>query len=316
MEIIDLFNTLESQDDHLGVISLLQQFKESRELTVEELGWVYWNVSDRYALLRNAEYEYANHIEFVKWGVDKLSPDKLHWFVSDATQALTLSLGGYFDRWTEWYLYACSYSPKLSTNRGVRFESHRAIVCSLLQLKNSYLLDTALNHMKQLMAEDIAWENAVFSQITYYTLLLERHDLLAEYNKIDSTVSDLHQVMDDRLFHYSNDDTDPCEYVLGSWDQLNQPRNSHQSLLVALNNLGCTLNRVRKYHESATVFEMALKNGHTLNNYGMAMYLSSLWNHKKDKNEISECLNNRQNNLIPITDVLKFAPELKEALGE
>lgn len=63
-----------------------------------------------------------------------LYPDNLHWLVSDTTQALTFSLGEYFNVWFEWYLYVYEHSTFSKVNRGVMFESYCTAISSLLHL--------------------------------------------------------------------------------------------------------------------------------------------------------------------------------------
>lgn len=73
MNIVHSFQELVVRGDHQGTIELLKNFEQSRKLSVHERGWVYWNISDGYALLREPEPLYANHREFFEWG-RKTSP--------------------------------------------------------------------------------------------------------------------------------------------------------------------------------------------------------------------------------------------------
>lgn len=68
MNIVHSFQELVVRGDHQGTIELLKNFEQSRKLSVHERGWVYWNISDGYALLREPEPLYANHREFFEWG--------------------------------------------------------------------------------------------------------------------------------------------------------------------------------------------------------------------------------------------------------
>ena len=74
MNIVHSFQESVVQGDHQGMIELLKNYEQSRQLSVNEQGWVYWNVSDGYALLREPEPLYANHREFFKWGKRKSRP--------------------------------------------------------------------------------------------------------------------------------------------------------------------------------------------------------------------------------------------------
>ncbi|MEK3828506.1 hypothetical protein [Paenibacillus sp. FSL K6-1558] len=91
--IVHAFQETVARGDHQGMINLLKEYEQSGELAVNERGWVYWNISDGYALLRDPEPLYANHLAFFEWGKQILPPEQYHWVVSDSTQALSLSLG-------------------------------------------------------------------------------------------------------------------------------------------------------------------------------------------------------------------------------
>ena len=78
MGIYKKFNILAQDDKNEEILKLLHDFKNSRALTVNEKGWVYWNISDVLALMRKPLLVYENHIEFVEWGKKALLPDKLH----------------------------------------------------------------------------------------------------------------------------------------------------------------------------------------------------------------------------------------------
>lgn len=66
--IVHAFQETVARGDHQGMINLLKEYEQSGELAVNERGWVYWNISDGYALLRDPEPLYANHLAFFEWG--------------------------------------------------------------------------------------------------------------------------------------------------------------------------------------------------------------------------------------------------------
>ena len=85
------------------LITFLQNALSNGELdTFEEKGFALWNISDSLALLRQTEKLYVNHKCF--YGLLKTAhPKYLFWAVSDATQRLTLEVGGHGRLWRDIY---------------------------------------------------------------------------------------------------------------------------------------------------------------------------------------------------------------------
>jgi hypothetical protein len=304
MNVIKEFNDLLSQSKHLEIINLLKDYRVSEQLSVDELGWVYWNISDCYAILRQPKPLYENHKEFFMWGKQHLLPDKLHWIVSDSTQALTLSLGNHFDEWLDWYNYACEYTPKLASNRAVRFESHRTLIGSLLVLDRFTGIDLALQNLYQLIQEDEKWINSLFSKIIYYKLLLARLYKSKDSSRLASTLKELKSITE--ILKYGAFDIIQEEFILGSWEQLNTPRNSQKAILVALNNLACTYTDIKKHQESAELFDFIQERGHQLNSYGFSKFLLSIWITRG----IEDAKNLLKNSSFKLSDLCKHSSAL------
>jgi hypothetical protein len=285
---------------------------DNADLSIFEKGWAFWNISDSYAIMREPIMEHQNHVEFVAWGKENLHPDQLHWFVSDATQALTLSLGNKLEDWIEWYEYACEYSSKNSANRGVRFESHRAMAATCIQLDMLAYIENPLLRMNELIAEDGEWENRIFSKVTYYSLLLEKG-----YKSNDSVVmkdakENIQSFIDEVLLELKNG-KEQQGTLLGSWEDLNECRQSKRGMLVLLHNLGCTFCETSHYQESMQVFRIAIDNGVHLTQYGVAKYLLSTWKRNKDKAEIEALFTKLTGNCYEIKDLYPLAPLLEES---
>ncbi len=91
----------ESRDRRL--LAYLKEIVTSGEVTdFEEMGFYYWNISDRYGLLKDGHSLFANHQVFYEHVKDG-HPRYLYWLVCDATQRLTLEKDGYGEFW--WRLY-------------------------------------------------------------------------------------------------------------------------------------------------------------------------------------------------------------------
>ncbi|KLU54140.1 hypothetical protein EL84_18205 [Paenibacillus sp. VT-400] len=310
MNIVHSFQELVVRGDHQGMIELLKNYEQSRPLSVNEQGWVYWNVSDGYALLREPEPLYANHREFFKWGKENLAPEQLHWIVSDSTQALSLSLGNYFDHWMDWYQYACDHAPKLDTNRGVRFESHRAMGGSLWVLERYSEMDSVLENMNQLIQEDETWSNILFARITYNKQRLAYMHHAGDFAGVEALVNETMDWIDE-----INDGAMPIsrkDEVVGSWEDINVSRNSQRDINIALNNLACILTDIEKYEESVKLFMHIQERGHHMNAYGFSKWIYSIWK-TRGTEAVKDAL--AVNASYVIADLVKHTPELLEIKG-
>ncbi|MCJ7841391.1 hypothetical protein MUB24_10875 [Lederbergia sp. NSJ-179] len=308
------FNILLNSGKNEETLKFLREFKNSRTLTVNEMGWMYWNTSDILAIMRNPLLVYENHIEFVEWGKIALLPDKLHWFVSDTTQALTLSLGEYFDEWFDWYLYACKHSSRNKENRGIRFESHRAAIASLLKLEKFSQIEVPFRNLLELIEEDKNWENNIFAEFTYYTLLLEKAFIFDQQELVNDVIKNINYLTDQKVKKKvlcSNVVEKQDNVALGSWEDLNSSRLTKDSMNVLLHNIGCTFNEVGKYEESIKMFQLALHNGVKISKYGLSLYLSSIWKTGENSEEVVKAFNEFSSEGLTVNEMFQFAPELR-----
>ena len=104
-EIANKFNELikeSTQEAKKQVIELLSPMLTYESFTTEQKVFAYWNISDRYALLREHENTYQNHLKFKDFLKDKNENYKLM-LICDATQKLSLICGGYEEFWNTLY---------------------------------------------------------------------------------------------------------------------------------------------------------------------------------------------------------------------
>ncbi len=273
--IVHAFQETVARGDHQGMINLLKEYEQSGELAVNERSWVYWNISDGYALLRDPEPLYANHLAFFEWGKQILPPEQYHWVVSDSTQALSLSLGNYLNHWIDWYRYACDHAPRLDSNRAVRFESHRALSGTFWALERYSEMPEVLEHMKRLIEEDQQWDNLLFARITY-----NKQRLAYLYHSRNEKEVDLlmHETMH-LIDHIDWASLEPMkkEEVVGSWEDVNSSRKSQRDIHIALNNLACILADIEQSEGSAKLFRQLQDSGYVLNGYAFSKYIYSIW---------------------------------------
>ena len=104
-EIANKFNDFikeSTQEAKRQVIELLSPMLTDESFTTEQKVFAYWNISDRYALLREHENTYQNHLKFKDFLKDKNENYKLM-LICDATQKLSLICGGYEEFWNILY---------------------------------------------------------------------------------------------------------------------------------------------------------------------------------------------------------------------
>ena len=240
-EVVALFNAYIKVNKHQEVIALLQECLNREDmLTDEEKCWAIWNISDRLAMLRSPDRELLNHKQFEKQLLN-MEPKYLHWIVSDGTQKLTLIVGGYEKYWNNLYKYACENCPKINENSIIRFESHRASVP--IPMAVEYQTDKnhamfSLENLKNSLEELKDSSNKRFYELTYYTQVIACYNFFKENFK---PLLDCANESFERILPYLNTENhsryaDGKSYLLGSWDQLNQPRSQYNQATCAINN--------------------------------------------------------------------------------
>ncbi len=294
------------------IIDLLVDLRARANLSVDDTGWILWNLCDRYALLRDAKSQYKCHSEFHEWSKDNLFPLRLHWIVSDATQALTLIDGGFLEFWRDCYEFANSQSPLVAQNRTVRFESHRANACACIRFRQFARAETALNAMETLLAEDPSWHNGEFAAITHMTLFLE----FCKATDRTEDMARIGQELQERLDHCLSrsgdlEDTASEPSLLGSWEQLNADR-PRAAVYIAATNAACAFKAAEQFLVAERLFRLLEGKGRTLNAYGQARYLLSCWQNRRDKNELIQRLGASQ--VLTRSRLKQFAPELGDVL--
>ncbi|MBB6022289.1 hypothetical protein HNR77_003386 [Paenibacillus sp. JGP012] len=311
MNITQAFQETVVQGDHRGMIDLLKKYEQTNRLSINERGWVYWNVSDGYALLREPKPLYANHLAFFEWGKENLAPEQLHWIVTDSTQALSLSLGDDFNHWIDWYQYACDHAPKLDSNRGARFESHRALCGTFWALERYSEMAQVLENMEQLIEEDDQWCNLLFARITYNKQRLAYLYHSRDEREADSLLHDTMHLID--KIDWSSLDQMKKEEVIGSWQWLNASRSSQRDIHIAMNNLACMLTDIEKHGESVRLFTRLQDSGYALNGYAFSKYLCSVWESEGIEAVREELAANAT---FEMSELVKHSPRLSEVLEQ
>lgn len=309
------FRRLLSDDAKEAIVDLLVPLLRSRAtLSADDAGWAFWNVCDCYALLRKAKDQYSYQSEFYEWSKSALPSLRFHWVVSDATQALTLIDGGFLDFWWNCYQFANESVPRIAENRTVRFESHRANAAAYTHFREFSRAETALRSLEAVLSEDPLWINRDFATVTWITLLIEFYTALGQSEQVARQVEALDRYLGGWLARLQRPVVWTVEPLLGSWAQLNADRQPGW-IFVAIHNAACALVVARQFVDAERLFRIVLEERREgMTTYSKALYLLACWNNRRNKDEIRELLFGFQP--VALQHILKFAPELTEALGE
>lgn len=256
-EVIALFRTYIQANRHEETIALLQECLSHNEtLTEEEKCWALWNISDRFALLRNPKRELENHKRFEDLLL-KMDPKYLHWMVSDGTQKLTLILGGCESYWNGLYQYACENCPKSNENAMIRFESHRAAVPTPMRVpyradRNHAML--SLEHLRKTWDELKDSANGRFCELTYYTQAIGCYTFYRESVRclLDCANDSFERILP---LLSSENHTEEKPYLLGSWEQLNRARSPYAQASCAIHNYIIQLVNAEEFNLALSCYE-------------------------------------------------------------
>ncbi|MBI5669468.1 MAG: hypothetical protein HZC41_15805 [Chloroflexi bacterium] len=310
------FIRLLNDDAKTAIIDLLVPLLDAETpVSADDRGWAFWNVCDQYAMLRNAKDQYTYQAEFYKWSQRDLPLLRRHWVVSDGTQAMTLINGGFLEFWWDCYQSANESAPQVAENRAARFESHRANAAAYTHFREFSRAETALRSLEALLSEDPLWVNRDFATATVSTLRVEYYAALGQYEQVAMESEALDRYLDDWLGRLQRPLVKTFrQSLLGSWEMLNATR-PPEAIFIAIHNAACALVIGRQFVEAERLFRLVLdeqREGMTA--YSTALYLLACWHNRHSKDEIRDLLSSFQN--VTLRDVLKFAPELAEALSE
>ncbi len=303
---------LDKDANHREIIDLLISLNRKENLPPDDKGWVLWNICDRFAMLRDAQNQYRYQLEFHEWSKISLPPLRLHWVVSDGTQALTLIHAGFLEFWWRWYEFANEHCPRVPDNRTVRFESHRANAAAYTRFSQIGRAERALNAIADLLSEDAAWPNRNFAAATFRTLMINFYGAQGKTDNVADEADHLVRELDQWLNRaHCVKDTAPEEPLLGSWDQLNAIR-PPSAVYVAIHNAAIALVETRQFDRAERLFRALLDEGRTLTPYGQSQYALACWENRHDKEEARALL--QEFDGIPFDKLRQWAPALIEVL--
>ncbi len=303
----------EVDTSHESIIALLLSLRAQVHLSEDDTGWALWNLCDQYAMLRDAKSQYVYQSEFHEWSKTNLPPLRLHWVVSDSTQALTLIQGGKIDFWWHCYQFANERAPIIKENRTVRFESHRANANAYIYFREFDRAEAAISSIADVLSEDPAWVNCDFAMVTLKTLLIEFYNAQGQGVKARDAGEEVVRFLDGWLEQIQASERVIQEPLLGTWDQLNADR-PPTSVFVATHNAACALAIAKQFTIAEHLFRILLDGHSAFTPYAEALYLLACWENRHDRNEVRALLQNSQSQTSKF--IHQYAPVLVPIAGE
>ncbi len=155
------------------VINMLEPLLERNDLTVEQKIFAYWNISDNYALLREHQKTYENHLKFEDF-LNGKNPNYKLMLISDTTQRLSIAASGHEDYWTKLYFDLTDNLDITKENYIVYFEVLRSASYKHKLLKKyNEIAENALIKMKDFLEKQKNDVNYPWFRMIYYDSLLK-----------------------------------------------------------------------------------------------------------------------------------------------
>lgn len=155
------------------VIKMLESLLERNDLTVEQKIFTYWNISDNYALLREHQKTYQNHLKFEDF-LNGKNPNYKLMLISDTTQRLSIAAAGHEDYWTKLYFDLTDNLKITKENYILYFEVLRSASYKHDLLKKyNEVAENALMKMKDFLENQKNDLNYPWFKMSYYTSLLK-----------------------------------------------------------------------------------------------------------------------------------------------
>ncbi len=218
-------------------------------------GCLLWNLSDVYAVRREAEALYHNHRLF-EAHVQTMPAMYRLWLVSDGTQRLTLELGGYDDFW--WKIYENATTQYNHAYEAVLFEAHRAAFYKSPQMPYDHNRAVWVKErFRSFLESAYNSPSAAFYRLIY-TALCIKHFGESEQD----IIACCEPLLDDLCY--------PVEepiYALGEWDALNRHRSRRTQAQVGINNAVNALIDSGNVKQAYKLYKTACECGLNVNDY-------------------------------------------------
>ncbi len=201
--------------------------------------------------------QYTNHLNFCKM-LDTMDSKYKLWSVCDATQRLTLELGGYGDFWWDIYKNAINLNPNTTNIERIVFDSHVAAISINPKVETpKSRLYLAKDNFEKFVKASANTENEAFYKLVYSSLVLkvfgdEEYDIINLCNII---------------MPFLMEKSFESKFAVGEWERLNAPRSRQNMAQVGINRAINALIDVGKKTQAKELYNEALNSGLTNNTY-------------------------------------------------
>ena len=251
------FNHLQSEHNLDDIIEYLSSILSTYDTDNLLSGFCYWNISDSYAMQCKSKEQYTNHLNFCKM-LDTMDSKYKLWSVCDATQRLTLELGGYGDFWWDIYKNAINLNLNTTNIERIVFDSHVAAISINPKVETpKSRLYLAKDNFEKFVKASANPENEAFYKLVYSSLVLkvfgdEEYDIINLCNSI---------------MPFLMEKSFESKFAVGEWERLNAPRSRQNMAQVGINRAINALIDVGKKTQAKELYNEALNSGLTNNTY-------------------------------------------------
>ncbi len=231
---------------------LKKSIAENKDLSFEDIGFCYWNVSDNYALLKDGKGLYENHIKFERF-LSSAASKYIYWLCNDGTQRFTLEKDGYSDFWWDLYRKAVSVNSECSI---LQFSSHRvALALNPMFPHSPNHLSFALNAVEQFLKDFSTDDNYEFYNAVFY---MQKTRFT---NKTDSIL--------ELAYPFLSKLAQPIEstYLAGEWHKYTASIPTANQAILVLNTAINALIYADKKSEAKELYASAIRHGMLRNTY-------------------------------------------------
>lgn len=219
------FTQLNASGQRFEIISYLQYLIKNQILTdFEDMGFCYWNISDNYALLRDAQSLCSNHKKFYEH-IKNENDFYLYWLVCDATQKLTLEKDGYAGFW--WDLYKKAVEQNFHNNCNfVEFNAHRAALykSAFLPFSNDNIPLVRANF------ENFLNKTKETPEYPFYKIIYS--SLISRFSSVDK--QEIRNLCEDLFIGLSVPKTTK-KFLIGEWQSFVTPFDIHKQSVIGIN---------------------------------------------------------------------------------
>ena len=166
-----------------SIIDLLTNYLQS-DLEVEERVWGWWNLVDNLAMLRRCSDAVAQQENYLKWAISSnLASQLILEVMNDGTQALCWLQLNRLDDWISIFNQLIDNTKPSQEDRLARFYYFRTAAGIFSTATRYELAEDAISKLKNLLLEDINWEQKTWVEIEIAAVELNLLEAKSDINQ-------------------------------------------------------------------------------------------------------------------------------------